>query len=151
MDRMDEYVERIQTAFLQLSRRISHEASYWKVLGLTQPQFHMLHMISREEPCKITALADKLEVKPSAITVMIDRLVNSGYVSRTSDPQDRRVVLVSITDSGRDVLRQARQRTTEIAKKYFSRLTEEEKDSFMMVLEKLSAMTAEGGCGKDSP
>ena len=67
----------------------------------------MLAMISKEHTPKQSHLADKLGVKPSAITVMIDRLVQSGHVIRKHHETDRRIVLVENTAEGKAILAQA--------------------------------------------
>jgi len=97
-----------------------------KILGLTGPQFHVLHTVSLEGSCKITYLAELLEVTPSAITVMVDRLVHNGFVIRTPDDKDRRVVLISITDEGHEVLRLAKEAARQAAEACFSVLEPQE-------------------------
>ncbi|WP_235847672.1 MarR family winged helix-turn-helix transcriptional regulator [Paenibacillus tuaregi] len=109
-------------------------------LGLTGPQFHMLGLISKEKSCNISYLAEKLEVKPSAITVMIDRLVQSGYVERRHDEHDRRAVLVSVTPEGGEVLKEAKKKSREIIKYYFSHLDAHELDTLAGIFEKFAVI-----------
>ena len=40
----------------------------------------------------------------SATTTVVDRLVERGLVDRVSDPNDRRLVMCELTDTGRQVL-----------------------------------------------
>ncbi len=67
---------------------------------LTPGQLFMLHMIMHEQPCTVSRLAEKMEVAPSAITAMLDRLETHSFVERIRDQSDRRVVRIKITDNG---------------------------------------------------
>ncbi|MNL58512.1 putative HTH-type transcriptional regulator YusO [compost metagenome] len=109
-------------------------------LGLTGPQYHMLALISKEKSCNISYLAEKLEVKPSAITVMIDRLVQNGYVERRHDEQDRRAVLVSVTEHGEEILKEAKKKSRAIIRYYFSHLDENELNTLAAIFEKFAAI-----------
>ncbi|HEY4020304.1 MAG TPA: MarR family transcriptional regulator [Pseudonocardiaceae bacterium] len=56
-------------------------------------------------PCRITALADHEGISQPSMTGIVSRLELQGLVERQRDPSDGRIVLVAITDAGRDVLR----------------------------------------------
>jgi DNA-binding MarR family transcriptional regulator len=49
---------------------------------------------------KLTYLATMTGVTPAAMTGAADRLVRMGFVARTLDDNDRRVILLSITPEG---------------------------------------------------
>ena len=54
----------------------------------------------RERPRRITELACEERVTQPAITLLVNRLAERGWVERVSDPSDRRAVLVSLTPTG---------------------------------------------------
>jgi DNA-binding MarR family transcriptional regulator len=54
-------------------------------------------------PHRITELAARERVTQPAITLLVNRLAERGWVERHSHPEDRRVVLVELTPEGRDV------------------------------------------------
>ncbi|MFD0557491.1 DNA-binding MarR family transcriptional regulator [Stackebrandtia endophytica] len=64
-------------------------------LGLTAVDHKALGVIVRDGPMAASRLARQLAMKPSAVTGLVDRLVAAGYVTRNSDPLDRRRVLIS--------------------------------------------------------
>lgn len=146
MEYVEGYVERIQTAIANTMRKLGPEIMRHKELGLTGPQFHLMQLIARAGPCNITHLAEQMEVKPSAITFMVDRLVHSGFVSRLNDEHDRRVVLISMTEKGREVLNEAQRRANRVIVRYFSRLEPNELEFLVAVLDKLAniASTTDG-------
>lgn len=120
-----------------MQRKFAQEINGESKYGLTPPQFFMLHLLRKKGPSKVTALAEQLEVKPSAITVMIDRLVQQGFAERQPDPNDRRVVLVGITPVGRQALELFDARRKEIAARFFNRLEPEELEQMIALFEKM--------------
>src|SRR5215468_7201160 len=52
-------------------------------------------------------LAEKLAVRRPTLTAIADGLVAAGYVARESEPGDRRVVRLHVTEAGREALRRA--------------------------------------------
>ncbi|MEB3102540.1 MarR family winged helix-turn-helix transcriptional regulator [Ferviditalea candida] len=143
---LEKYIQRFLSANESLRRKIGieHRSLMEKNgTGMTRPQFFMLHIIKEHGPCKITQLAERLEVKPSAITVMIDRLVLSKLVMRTQDPNDRRVVLVELTEEGENELEKARDFSKQIISRYFSRLDSDELAQFVHTFEKIVRISNE--------
>jgi DNA-binding MarR family transcriptional regulator len=134
---LDEYVERLMSAWSKTVRKVQTEIMQHQDLGLTGPQFHMLALIARTNSCNVSYLADALDVKPSAITVMVDRLVQNGYVQRRHDEQDRRAVLLSVTNEGAKVFEEAGRKSRKVVKGYLEVLDTHELDVLLQVIEKL--------------
>ncbi len=135
---MDEIVNRIQIALQLLKKNMNADMYHSEESPITRTQMFMLFAINKLGPCKLTLLAEKMEVKPSAITVMIDRLEKPGYVKRTHDSIDRRSVLVEVTPLGKEVLEKAIQERNEILKASLSHLEPKEIILFAELLEKIA-------------
>lgn len=56
-----------------------------------------------EERLTASALAAKLGVTPAAVTYIVDRLAERGYVERSVNPADRRQTLLTVRDTGGQV------------------------------------------------
>lgn len=56
-------------------------------------------------PTRLTDLAVREGVSQPSMTALVSRLAKQGLVSRGTDASDGRIVLVAITDAGREVLR----------------------------------------------
>jgi DNA-binding MarR family transcriptional regulator len=56
----------------------------------------------RRQPHRITELAAEERVTQPAITLLVNRLAERGWVEREPDPTDRRAVLVRLTPAGED-------------------------------------------------
>lgn len=74
-------------------------------LGLTRTQAFVLYYIHQQKVCTVSQLAEKMEVNPSAVTVMLDRLEKHRWVERTRDTSDRRVVHIALTADGEEILK----------------------------------------------
>ena len=84
--------------------------------GLSLTAAATLASIERFGPQRLTALAAREGVTQPAMTQLISRLEDAGQVRRESDPDDGRVVLVTITDAGRATLAHRRDsRATRLA------------------------------------
>ncbi|WP_138495944.1 MarR family winged helix-turn-helix transcriptional regulator [Paenibacillus pinistramenti] len=137
---LDHYIVRLQKGWTKTFRQLENDIMQHKDLGLTGPQFHMLIYIFRKGTCKVSDLAEALEVKPSAITVMLDRLVQNGFVERRHAEEDRRAVLVSLTEYGKEAMLQGRKKSLRIVKWYLEQLEISEVESLVQIIEKLSVM-----------
>ena len=72
-------------------------------LGLTYPQYLVLHALWETDGLTITAIADRLALEPSTITPLVKRLEQAGFVTRLRNPDDERQVRVSLTPKGAEM------------------------------------------------
>lgn len=86
---------------------------------------------------KQTVLADKLGCTPGAMTNIANKLVKLGFARRLYNEDDRRHVLMEITDAGRNVLVDAQARGREAHSEIFNVLSEEELQQYLALTEKL--------------
>lgn len=70
-------------------------------LGLTYPQYIVLMALWEREEVNVGDLADRLGLPPSGVTPVLDRLEAAGLVLRRRGTEDRRLVVVALTDEGR--------------------------------------------------
>ena len=72
-------------------------------LGLTYPQYLVLHALWEADGRTIGAIADRLALESSTITPLVKRLEAAGFVVRERSAADERRVLVRLTPKGRDM------------------------------------------------
>jgi DNA-binding MarR family transcriptional regulator len=72
----------------------------------------VLGSLDRQGPQRITTMAMAQGVSQPSMTQLMQRLEQRGLVTRTSDPADGRVALVSLTAEGRAALAARRERNT---------------------------------------
>jgi DNA-binding MarR family transcriptional regulator len=77
---------------------------FWDSRGLTMSQLRLLVLIDRGPQRPIGELADEMNVKPATLSGLAERLERLRFIRREHDPADRRVVRVSLTADGKQVL-----------------------------------------------
>jgi DNA-binding MarR family transcriptional regulator len=75
---------------------------------LSYAQYGLLFGLERGEAIPTRELAEAAELSPSTATQMLDNLERDGLVERTRSLEDKRVVLVSLSDRGRAVVDERR-------------------------------------------
>jgi DNA-binding MarR family transcriptional regulator len=73
---------------------------------VSRAQVSVLRILRDEGPRRISELADAEHVAQPTITKLVVRLEREGLVTRVSDPDDGRAVLVGLTVAGRAQLKQ---------------------------------------------
>ena len=82
----------------------------WMQLSLTIAQLKSLFFIANEGGTNFRNLAAALSVTPANVTGIVERLVEQGLVSRTENPDDRRMLRLEPTGKGQVLLADLRER-----------------------------------------
>ncbi len=106
-------------------------------VDLTVSQFGTLEALYHLGPLNQRAIAEKLLKSGGNITMVIDNLEKSGYVKRKKDPQDRRAVLIHLTEKGDEFISDFFPKHLDKIKQEFSVLTESEKKELGAMCKKL--------------
>ncbi|MFL0497864.1 MarR family winged helix-turn-helix transcriptional regulator [Priestia megaterium] len=106
--------------------------------GITRFQYHILLLIERSEQVGVTELASEMHVSPSAITPVITRLYELNLVHRYHSKEDRRKVIIEITEKGRKIVKEANQHVQTTIRELFSNYEEEDQQQFLRLCEKLN-------------
>jgi len=80
-----------------------------RAYGLTFARYEALVLLtfSRAGSLPLGKMGERLQVHPTSVTSIVDRLESSGHVLRRRHPTDGRTVLAEITDAGREVVETA--------------------------------------------
>src|SRR5581483_926087 len=92
VDRISGINKRVKTALKETLAEYGLTPEFWGVLSALR-----LHKSRRSSP---GALAVHLELSSGAMTSRLDQLEKLGHVRRLPDPEDRRGVVVELTDEG---------------------------------------------------
>ena len=111
---------------MRLSRRLRQERTETE---LSASQFSTLAWISVDGPLTIGRLAELERVTAPSMNRTVNCLVDAGYVTRSSAPDDGRKVLVSTTEEGDAVVRETRRRRDAWLAKRFAALTPAERET----------------------
>jgi DNA-binding MarR family transcriptional regulator len=109
---------RLRVAVLRLSRRLrKHDLA-----GLTPSQLSTLASVGVCGPVRLGDLAAAERIAPSTLTRLVNVLEDRGYLLRQPAPDDARAFLVTMNDSGRDVLERIRAEATSLLSEILSTL-----------------------------
>jgi DNA-binding MarR family transcriptional regulator len=95
---------------------------------LSMREYDVLYTLSKSrEPLRIGELHRHVLLSQPALSRMVDRLVERGFIRRQTDPADGRGIRLSLTDAGRDTQRQVgRQHARSVARAVSAELDPEE-------------------------
>ena len=137
----EESLARLDSLWSHITRKVSSEVARQTQeandVPLTGAQLFALRVLRRQGPLPMSALADALGVTQSSANGLIERLVETGFVARVRDEEDRRVVRVMLTDSGSERLRRGEERRARALATYFSVLDADELAELVRLFEKV--------------
>jgi hypothetical protein len=67
---------------------------------LSPTQYHLCEVVRRCQPVTVTELARQLRVTAPSASVMVERLVEQGFLKRGADKKDRRKRVIFLTAAG---------------------------------------------------
>lgn len=78
----------------------------WDNQGLTIGQLRLMSMLMFGDSKTMGELTEYLDVRMPTVSGLTDRLVRRGLIERCSDPADRRIVRVRLSEGGRRAMRE---------------------------------------------
>lgn len=107
---------------------------------LTNDQHYTLRYIHQTGPCTSSQLADVFQVNKSAITAIVNRMCQKGLIERDRDPNDRRLVYLSLTEKGKELYFETEQRIHKLVESLITQFEEKEIEQFIKTYEKLNTI-----------
>lgn len=104
---------------------------------LTYEQHYTLRYIHRAGKCTSTQLAEAFDVNKSAITAIITRMTDRELIERTRDPEDRRVVYLTLTEKGYELFAKTEQKVHSLVENIITQFDGKEIETFIQTYEKL--------------
>ncbi len=101
-------VELTQDLFQLMKRLPRLKLKQSAIDGLTRSEYGILALLvmhgdDGKTPLSVSDLSNLLQITPAAVTHLINKLEDENYIQRLADPNDRRIVLIGLTDKGTDV------------------------------------------------
>jgi len=136
----DDAVARLRAAVGRLERRLNSASLD---VGLTPTQMSVLNAIARQGPVGVGDLATAENLNPTMLSRVVGKLESAGLISRTPDPDDRRVTLVASTPAGRRLKARIQQRRTAALAELLTLLSPEQDAALAVALPALEALSAD--------
>jgi len=101
------------------------------------PQFFLLAALDQKEVLTMSEVAQKMGHTTAAASGLVARLENLGYIVRSSAREDRRKVMVCITEKGSALVRRIRGEMVENVMKVMAHLTRGEQRAWLQIYNKI--------------
>ena len=111
--------------------------------GLSMPQFSLMMQMYHRGACGMSGISERFEITPAAASQMVDKLVQSGYIVREEDPNDRRAKLLNLTASGRALIERGIEERFRWVDDLAGKLTPEEQGRIKEALELMTRASQE--------
>ncbi|MBQ0897098.1 MarR family transcriptional regulator [Micromonospora sp. U56] len=115
--------------------------------GLTRARATVVWQLHRQGPVTQQQLARTIGVTARNVTALIDGLQASEFVQRDPHPQDRRAILVRLTDAGAAVTRQLAADYEAGSAQLFAGMPAEQVRQFLATVDSLTARLASAATG----
>lgn len=134
-------IEYLISLFFNTGRLIKEQSSDVGNIDCTAIRKHHFSMLRveviqfiRDEKPTMKRIAEYLHVRASSATSLINNLVKAGYIKRTTDPNDRRMVQIIITKKGEKFLEDGLKQMTEKLKVVLLKLDKDKIDNFVQIM-----------------
>lgn len=118
----------VYTVFLEILKLYHYRMhKLLEEINLYPGQPPLLFILNREDGQSQKELWEKLNIRPSTLTVMLNRMEKGNLVKRKQDLEDQRISRVYITDVGREKCKKAKKTMNKIEEEMFGNLTGDEK------------------------
>jgi DNA-binding MarR family transcriptional regulator len=96
----EELILKMEKEFTLLARRYRREINELFGNELSGHEYGFLASLAADQPQIASVIAKRFEVTPSFATMAFDKLIRKGFVHRERSRSDRRVVQLTVTESG---------------------------------------------------
>ena len=127
------------------SRQQSYE--YMERFGVTVPQSGVLKALDESGSLPIGTLAEKLLLRTSTVSGIVDRLERDGHVTRVRGNADRRVVHVELTPQGERLCAKLPGSSFDKVRRALDRLDHDEARAFLTLLRRVLDYIRQEGNG----
>ena len=130
-------IEYLISLFFNTGRLIKERSCNSKDIDpISMLKLEAIRLIEVEKPT-MKRIAEYLNIKAPSATSLINGLVKVKDVKRITNPNDRRVVQMIVTDKGKKFLKNGLKQMTEKAKEILLKLKQDQIDNFIQIMEEI--------------
>lgn len=107
--------------------------------GLNHREIETLFRLGIAGECTMSQLAQEIVLSMSSATMIVDRLVQKGIVSREHSSTDRRVVMIKLTEDGGQAYKTIYEDIMRMGRTMLESLTEQEQDMLLDLYRKIAS------------
>jgi DNA-binding MarR family transcriptional regulator len=135
---IEEYTNEVIMTILHIMRNLKVSGvEMMEEVELSFPQALVLYLLFENTPLTMSEIASWLGLSQSVTTRTVDRLVEKGLAERKRRKEDRRVVMVYLSEKGKDFGERMIALHLESVGKIFMRLSREKRKFFLELLKQI--------------
>lgn len=127
------YLVLMQTS-KEIHEQIKGEMTKYK-LSITE--FSALEVLYQKGKQTVQQIGNCILVSSGSMTYVIDKLEQKGFLKRNACPDDRRVIHVTLTDDGNELMEEIMPKHNELVEDMFDSLNSDEAETLAHILEKV--------------
>lgn len=108
--------------------------------ALTMRQYQALIVIYSHGQLTPSELCEKLSLAPSTATELVNRMIAKGYLQKEEGVEDRRKVVLRVSESGRKIMEERQQLLTQMFERFLGVFGEEDQEEFTSCFERIAAL-----------
>ena len=118
--RAEAVADRLHSTAIRLLRLVRVQDA---ATGVAPARLSALSVVVFGGPISLNDLARAEQVRPPTMSRIVDALEKSGLARRTTNPADRRAVIIEATQKGRRILMEGRRRRVQFLARHLGRLS----------------------------
>lgn len=126
-------------AFLQLKRSMNRQLVESDANAVTPVQTEIMIRVQRGET-RIADIAVAMQASASAVTQHVNNLVQAGFVTKLSSPEDKREYVLSLTAKGATIIDEKMRSMRKRVEQLVANLTDAELDEFIKLSNKIAGI-----------
>jgi DNA-binding MarR family transcriptional regulator len=132
---------RILQSVRRIAQCVEHHSKRLAVThNITSPQLVALLAIAELGPSTLRSIGRAIQLSPSTVVGIVDRLEEKGLVHRERDTRDRRNVFVAVTEAGQTVLANAPSALPNGFDSLLGALPETDRQALIVTLEQFASL-----------
>jgi MarR family transcriptional regulator, organic hydroperoxide resistance regulator len=138
MDKSTDNIISLMSAIRENSNKlIVREMAGRNIKGLVTSHGDILMALFEKKVLTMKEIAGRIERDKSTVTALIGKLIKFGYVKKESDPQDSRVVLVALTEKGKNLRPDFDDISNKLLSTVYKGISDNEKKTVSAILNKI--------------
>jgi DNA-binding MarR family transcriptional regulator len=130
----DALLDELDAITMMLGRLMAaRHGQFCESVRVSSAQLMVLLVLEHSGPTKAGDISVPLGIKAPATSTLLDSLEKDGYIRREHAPDDRRVILDSLTEAGAEVLAETKARRREHMKDLLRGLEAEDVESLIRI------------------
>lgn len=134
---MDRLVEDFYLINPLFKRTLFHKKRFLKQTRMPPSNYRVLGILKKRGTIPISEIGKKIYISRSNMTSLIDKLVEEGLAERLPDKTDRRVINITITPKGTELVGDWRKHQNEEIRRKLAVLSEEDLETLYQSLENI--------------